>query len=172
MLETAGAEVALDNVETVELEPYDRISTIKVKVVEDRDGTCFAGLKLEDGELNELCDITFGDDGGNGRWREYELPEEVVIVGFAVDNISSDERLGKLAFLTATRENASDEPEKTVNTLQETLVFGMEDPAGEETRFPEDDSALAKLSQPTKLTTIKYSCQGDDGPLDSIQLLF
>ena len=97
---------------TAELEPYDRIATIKVKVVDGRDGIpCLAALKLEDDELNELCDITFGDDGGNGKWREYELPEEVVIVGFAVDNVSSDERLGKLAFLTATRENASDEPE-------------------------------------------------------------
>ena len=157
---------------TAELEPYDKIATIKVKVVDSGSGPCLAALKLEDDELNELCDITFGDDAGNGKWREYELPEEVVIVGFAVDNVSSDERLGKLAFLTATRENASDEPEKTVNTLQETLVFGMEDPSGEETRFPEDDSALEKLSQPTKLTTIKYSCQGNDGPLDSIQLLF
>ena len=38
--------------------------------------------------------------------------------------------------------------------------------------MPEDDSALKKLSNAPRLTTIKYTCRENDGPLNSIQLLF
>lgn len=132
-------------------------------------------LKFETDDCDTCLDLKWNTYGDDGQWKYIDIENNNAIVGLCADLEVNDENEGihKLGFMLATEENCVTEPPKAPTEINENiLTFGTDTDYKLVQKYPKSSNDLKKMTQPVKLTAIKWKQYNDDDVLSAIQLIF
>ena len=167
MLQTYNGETGGWDIKTVEVDDYNYITQIGLKY----DDGVLSALKFETDECDTCLNVRWNTYRDGGSWKYVDIENNNAIVGICadLDCEPGDDGIHKLGFMLATEENCITEPPKAPTEISENILsFGNSSDYPLAQKYPKSANDLKKMTQPVKLTAIKWKQYRDDDVLCAI----